>query len=237
MILSINFKFEPIYLIYPVILFGIFIGVRLFLNTIKKKTTLELQDLLYRKRQLFLYLELLNNKRLRIAFSKAELKLLKLEGLLALGSDEEVENIINELDNTKLKKRYKLDFLNKRFTYFVEKNNKKEAKKTYEDLHHLLEKNKHAEAKKILKEAKRILDIYINRDTSLINTLLVEAKETENQVVKGITYYRVAKLYYFLKDNKKAKEYLQEAKPLVVGTYYEGIISEALKDIKILEVK
>ena len=44
-------------------------------------------------------------------------------------------------------------------------------------------KNKHEE-EKILKEAKRILDVYINRDTSLINTLLVEAKETENQVAK-----------------------------------------------------
>ncbi len=237
MILAINFKFEPIYIIYPVILFGIFIGIRIFLFNVKKKTTLELQDLLYRRGQLFLYLELLKNKRLRIAFSKVELKLLKLEGLLALGTDEEVETLIIELDNTKLKKRYKLDFLNKRFTYFVEKNNKKEAKKTYEDLEFLLAKNKHSEAKKILKEAKRVLDIYINRDTSLINTLIVEAKETENQVVKGVNYYRIAKLYYFSKDNKKAKEYLQEAKPLVSGTYYEGIISEALKDIKILEVK
>lgn len=237
MILAINFKFEPIYIIYPVILFGIFIGIRIFLFNVKKKTTLELQDLLYRRGQLFLYLELLKNKRLRIAFSKVELKLLKLEGLLALGTDEEVETLIIELDNTKLKKRYKLDFLNKRFTYFVEKNNKKEAKKTYEDLEFLLAKNKHSEAKKILKEAKRVLDIYINRDTSLINTLIVEAKETENQVVKGVNYYRIAKLYYFSKDNKKAREYLQEAKPLVSGTYYEGIISEALKDIKILEVK
>lgn len=237
MIFAANFKFEPIYLIYPVILFGIFIGVRLFLFTVKKKTTLELQDLLYRKGQLFLYLELLKNKRLRIAFSKVELKLLKLEGLLALGTDEEVENIISELDNTKLKKKYKLDFLNKRFAYYVEKNNKKEAKKTYDDLEFLLAKNKHSEARKILKEAKRVLDIYINRDTSLINTLIIEAKETENQVVRGVNYYRIAKLYYFSKDNKKAKEYLEEARPLVVGTYYEGIINEALKNIKILEIK
>ena len=232
MILAIDFKFEPIYLIYPIILFGIFIGVRIFLFNVKKKTTLELQDLLYKKGQLFLYLELLKNKRLRIAFSKVELKLLKLEGVLALGTDEEVVSVISELDNTKLKKKYKLEFLNKRFAYYVEKNNKKEAKKTYEYLEFILAKNKHSEAKKILKEAKRVLDIYINRDTSLINELIIEAKETENKVVRGINYYRVAKLYYFSLDNKKAKEYLEEAKPLVVGTYYEGIISEALKILK-----
>lgn len=228
---------DALFIIYPIALFLIFMGYKFILFNFKSKTNSQLNHLLYETEQYDLYQLLLENKRLRWFFSKAELELLKLSGFLAESNDAKIMLQIKHIDQLNLNQKMKLDFMSKRFTYYVELGSVKQAQYSYEMLESLLKMKKHPEATKILNEASEVLQVYIKKNVRLISSLIQKADSEPNTIVQGVIYYRIAKLYYFDKKNNSMKTYLEKANKQLKGTYYEQIIKEALINPDILNTK
>lgn len=232
-----SFVFEWIYIIYPVILFILFMGTRLILVKMRRKTDLELQRILFRMKNLFLYEELLKNPRLGLLFTRTEREFLKLNGYMVLGTNNQIVHQFDLLNHQKLSPKMALDLYHKQMTYYIDSVQYEEALISYHKLRDLLIKQKHDQAKKILEEADLIVQIYIHHDPSVMDVLIRQLDQTSNELIKGVIYYRLAKLSYYAKRMKDVESYLKKAEPLLKQTTYEPIIRDAFKDFHILETK
>lgn len=233
----LNIEFSWSYLVYTLFIFLIFIGVRILLNYLRKQTIKQLNNLLYGQENYFLYQELLNNKRLKYIFRKQMLDIMRLNGYLLEGNDKKIVELIEKLDIAKLEPYEKLDYYQKRFSYFVEHRNKEEAKKSLLMLKNLFKKTSNIKVKKLLDEAELIYGIYIKRDTKLINELIEKTKTISDPLIKGITEYRIAKLYYYANNHTEVDYYLAQAKENVLGSYWYPVVIAAQKDHRVLEKK
>ena len=81
-----------------------------------------------------------------------------------------------------------------------------------------------------------IFDIYIRRDTNLIEEL-EQAQMNGQGITGGLTLYRLAKLNFFANNVEKAHTYLIRAKELLVNTAWADIVESALKDMSVLNYK
>ena len=72
------------------------------------------------------------------------------------------------------------------------------------------------------------------KDTKLIKKLDAMASEQTGQV-KGLSLFRIAKLYHFDSNDRKAEEYLNRALKYLEKTAYKAQIIDCLNDLKKLE--
>ena len=188
-----------------------------------------------------LYLELLeNNKRLTFVFRKQIMLLYKLDGYLKTGNDSKIRSIIKELDGTKLEPRDKVEYLQKRMSFFVSVGEADEAKQSYEKLCEYLRSVKADEVEQyrsIIDEGQEIVRVYLDRDVSYMGELLKKAERAEHPVLRGVMYFRLAKLAHFKDDAKEREKYLKLAAETLSGTDYEEIIKQALVKPEIMELK
>lgn len=181
-----------------------------------------------------------NNWHLKLVFRKQVLLLWKLDAYMTLGQREKALETIRKLDKTRLEPRDKLDFYQKRLSFFATENNGDEARASRDQLYNFLKK---AEALKtepyatIMDEADLIIGIYIDHNTGLIKKLIGRAEHTKNDIMRGVTQYRVAKLAFFKEDWALMNTYLNRAGKNLKGTYYEPIIEQAKENPEILRDK
>lgn len=152
------------------------------------------------------------------------------------GADSEIENTVKLLDMMKMTKGESLEYNQKKLSYYCSLGNKDKAQDALKKIENILSKAKGDKAQWLLKESKLIYDIYISRDTKLIREL-EKVQAGQQGATRGLTLYRLAKLYYFDKDNSKAREYLVQAKELLKNTFWFDIAESALKDLSVLNYK
>lgn len=222
--------------LYFAILLMAICSIIFLLNELRKKSTNELEKVLYIQNKPKIYLQLLKNPKLKILYKRSILLQFELNAYLLLGDDFKTENIIKELDVMKMTKGESLEYCQKKLSYYCTGGNKAKALETLNKLECILAKIKGAQTEAIFKESKLIFDIYINQDTKLIKELELTG-EKESGVIRGLTLYRLAKLSYFDQRYNKAKAYLNEAKGLLNNTAWFDIVESALKDMSILNYK
>ena len=188
-----------------------------------------------------LYLERLqNNRRLSWVFRKNEILLMQLDGQMRLGQDAEIERLIRRLDGQRLLPREKVDYLQKRMSFFASIGEVEEAKESFINLTNYLHSVKADEVEKyrvMLEEGEEITQVYLDKNRGYRSTLLAKLDTTTNPIQKGIRLYRLAKLSWFANDETAARGYLAQAKPLLVGSDYAPIIEQAQADPTILAIK
>ncbi len=181
-----------------------------------------------------------NNKRLRMIFRKPILYIWKMEAYMALGQDEKIQECIARLGKMKLEPNDKLEFYQKCISYYAVSCEPERAREYRDLLYGLLERAKALETEpyaSILKEADMIIGVYVDHDVSLIKKLMGRASHTKNDVMRGVTQYRVAKLAYFKGDPELMETYLNRAAKNLKGTRYEPVIAAAMEEPGILAVK
>lgn len=188
-----------------------------------------------------LYLERLeNNRRLKLIYRKPILLLYRLDGYLQKGDDEKALAVIRQLDAMKLEPRDKVEFYQKRMSFFVSVGDEKEARASLERLRNFLcsvQADKVDKYKTILDEGNEIVRVYLDKDVSYMDELLEKAKRTEHPVLRGVMYFRLAKLAWFKGDENERNRYLHQAERTLGGTAYQEIIRQALADPSILDTK
>jgi len=197
---------------------------------LRNKTISELNKVLIIDNNPKLYLDLLNNKRLNLLFNKSALDCFRLKGYLMLNDEKNIIKYFDLLDSSKVAKGDKVEYNALKLSYFAKKGNKQKSKEALDEITKLTEKSRIPQTLKLLEDAQIIYRVYIEKDRKLIDEL---SKELDNQegLQKAITLFRIAKLYYFNNNATKAKEKLNEAKPLAKNSTYELIINECLNDI------
>lgn len=181
-----------------------------------------------------------NNRRLKWLFRKPILMLWKLDCYMALGEDGKARQMIGRLRDSKLEPMDKLELYEKEISFFATTGDGQRAKKALEDLRAFLkeagaDKEKHYAS--ILDEAEIIIGVYVDHNTGLIRKLTGRAEHTKNDIMRGITQYRIAKLAWFKGDTELMQTYLTRAGKNLQGTLYGPIIEAAKNDPSILETK
>ena len=229
--------YKPFIIAFAVMLVLVFALMQLLLYS-RRQAEQELETL--RSSNLKLYLERLeNNKRLALVFRRPILLLYKLDGYLRSGDDDKVRAIIKELDGMKLEPRDKVEYLQKRMSFFVSVLEPEEARASYSRLSAYLVSVKVDTVdlyRTMLDEGEEIIRVYLDRDISYMDELLKKAESTEHPVLRGIMYFRLAKLAHFKGDADSRKKYLELAQRTLGGTDYEQIINSALVSPEILEI-
>ncbi len=210
-----------------------------FLVYARRQAELELDRLF--KSDIKLYLERLeHNKRLGYIFRKPILLLLKLDGYLKTGNDDAIRSLVKELDSIRLEPRDKVEYYQKRMSFFVSVGEADEAKLSFEKLQsylHSVKADEEDRYRTLLDEGQEIIRVYLDRDVSYMAKLKKKAENTEHPVMRGVMYYRLAKLAHFKGDEEQREKYLKAAAKTLSGTDYEEIIKQALIAPEILETK
>lgn len=199
----------------------------------------ELAQLQYANPTLFLE-RLQNNRRLIWVFRKNEILLMQLDGQMRLGQDDQIQRLIKKLDAQRLLPREKVDYLQKRMSFFASIGEVEEAKDSFVKLATFLRSVKADEVEKyriILEEGEEIIQVYLDKNPDYRETLQAKLAATTNPIQKGIRLYRLAKLSWYAHDEIAARGYLAQAKPLLAGSDYAPIIEQAQEDPSILAIK
>ena len=205
-----------------------------FLEKLRRESTLQLDKVLYVDHNPQLYLKLLENKRLRLVYSKTTIKGLQLDAYLMMQDHEKIIETMNILESAPMGKGAKLEFNEKKLSYYCLKGNQVKAKEALDAIHQLLDKVKKDKYQKIVVDSDIIYGIYIDKDVSLIDDLEKQV-ETQEGSTKGITLFRLAKLYLIKQESKRCISMLQQATSLVKGTSYEEIVKECLNNLAKLD--
>ena len=199
----------------------------------------ELAKLQYANPTLFLE-RLQNNRRLTWVFRKSEILLMQLDGQMRLGQDDQIQRLIRILDAQRLLPREKVDYLQKRMSFFASIGEVEEAKDSFVKLATFLRSVKADEVEKyriILEEGEEIIQVYLDKNPDYRETLQAKLAATTNPIQKGIRLYRLAKLLWYAHDETAARGYLAQAKPLLAGSDYAPIIEQAQENPSILAIK
>jgi hypothetical protein len=215
-----------------------FLMIQLTLS-LRVSTEKELERLRFTNPELFLE-RLQNNRRLNWVFRKNELLLMQLDGQMRLGKDAETRRLIETLDSQRLEPREKVEFLQKRMSFFASTGNTTEAKASYKRLDgylHAVKADQVEQYRSILEEGEEIIQVYLDKNPHYRSTLQAKTATTKNPVQKGIRLYRLAKLSWFDGDEESARGYLSQAKPLLQHSDYAPILEQAEEDLSILAIK
>ena len=77
----------------------------------------------------------------------------------------------------------------------------------------------------------------MDHNTGLIKKLIGRAEHTKNDIMRGVTQFRIAKLAWFKGDTEMMELYLNRAGKNLKNTLYAPIIQAAKTDPSILETK
>lgn len=181
-----------------------------------------------------------HNRRLKLLFRKPIMELWKLDAYMALGEDGKARQTISGLRKAKLEPRDKLELYQKELSFFASTGDGERAKQARDDLKAFLKEagaDKEKTYAAILEEADIIIGVYVDHNVGLIKKLTGRAEHTKNDIMRGITQYRIAKLAWFKGDEELMQTYLSRAGKNLQGTWYAPIIEEAKADPRILETK
>ena len=181
-----------------------------------------------------------HNRRLKLLFRRPVLELWKLDACMALGEDGKARQIIDGLRRSKLEPRDKLELYQKEISFFAASGDGERAKQARDDLKAFLKEvgaDKEKAYAAILDEADLIIGVYVEHNTGLIKKLTGRAEHTKNDIMRGITQYRIAKLAWFKGDEAMMQTYLSRAGKNLQGTWYAPIIEQAKADPRVLETK
>ena len=225
----------PIFLIMAVI---VFLLLRLQ-NSLRERSVAEIEHLLIADPALCAE-RLENNKLFRTVFRRPVIALWKLQAYMQLGDDEKIEATLTSLSKMHLEPRDTLEMYQQSLSYYAETGKKEEAIAARDSLRKFIIKAKAQNIepyKTVLEEADTIIGVYVEHNTSLIKKLVGKAEHTKNDLDRGITQYRIAKLAYFKGDEDMVKTYLSRAEKNLKDTAYAEIIKAAQSDYSVLSEK
>ncbi len=226
-------SFNIIYLLVSLFASVILIFI---LRAIQNSALSELGKCLYVDNDSIRYFKMLDNKRLNLILRKGTLLILKLDGYIFINDELNIEKTAQCLENIRLSQAEKLNFYQKYLSFALTKNKSSAAYKALNKLQLLLQNEKDDKLKEILEDSQLLVKIYIEHDVNVISKLkTIENKQSGK--AKGITQYRLAKLFYFKGDNLQVMEYLHKASNNLRETEWSPIIDAAILDRSILEVK
>ena len=221
---------------YLLMLMVIAVLVLYLLRTAQKTAMAELNRVLVQQNDPVRYLEMLGSPRLKLVLRPGTLALLRLDGVLAAGDEAAARQLFEQLPTLRLKPAERLNGLQKALDFYVKRNDAAGAEQALAGLERLLKNEKNPKLQAVLSDAQLLVGVYIRKDAACIAPLK-ELCEAQNGTQRGITLYRLAKLYHAGGQGAAAAQALAAARPLVQGTPWQPLVQAAQADPQLLAVQ
>lgn len=221
---------------YLLILMGVSVGVILLLWLAQRLALKRLSKALYGRGDVAAYNAMLDKLPYRLVLRRATAGLLRLEGAIFSGDAEAVWQAAERLEDLRLKPGEKLSWYRKALAFAVTTGDGRRARQYLERLQALLQNEKDPKLREILDDAQLLVGVYVERDTALAGRLR-ELAGRQQGGRKGLTLYRLAKLYHFAGKPETAAACLREAMDNLEGSAWRQVAARALEDPAILEVE
>lgn len=99
----------------------------------------------------------------------------------------------------------------KMYGFFLENKEQEQASICLEELLRLLKQSKAKNAKSLLREVEQLDAVYLQKNIEWIPILLDGVKQVKDPEYQSILLFRLAKLYYYAKDEENCKQAIIEA--------------------------
>lgn len=176
----------------------------------------------------------LNSALSRLVLRPGTAALLGLEGAIYFGDGDGVMAAAASLEKLRLKAGERLSWYRKMLAFAVTSGNKKLAGDYLQRMEQLLASEKDPDLQKVLEDARLLVGVYLSRDTSLIPAL-EQLAEQQKGSRKGLSQYRLAKLYHYSNKPEKATAALRLAEENLEGSPWQQVARRALEDVTVLE--
>lgn len=220
---------------YLLVLVAISVGILLLLYFAQKAALKKLSSAL-QNGEMEQYNKLLASWPYKLVLRRTTVALLQLEGAVYAGDDEAVWQAAEALDGLKLRPEEKLHGYQMALSCAVTGHNAEQAHTYIAKLQQLLKGEKDEKLQEVLADAELLVAVYLDKDVSKIKVLQA-LEEKQQGTRKGLTQYRLAKLYHFAKQDDAAEDCLASAAENLAGTAWHKVVLEAKKDKTVLEVK
>lgn len=159
-----------------------------------------------RKREEFY--AVLNSNRAKFNFSKFTIEFMKFNYECDFGDYQIIKEQYLKFKDIRLNSQNLIALNLKMFHCSIQAKDYKFSSSIKDILVSVLKKKKDEQSKIILGEVEQIHKIYVEKDTSLIPDLESSFEECDNNNIKALLSFRLAKLYHFINDERKVNKYL-----------------------------
>jgi len=217
-----------IYLVITIIIALIFI----IFYRIKKSYLQKISKLLYKDNNPDAFLQEIDSFASKLFFNKKVRLQRKLDAYVMKHDLDSAMEILKQLEGLRLSFGQKVSLYEKEVNFYIEN---KMYEQAVEANNKIQELNKQVEIKdlqKIADECNFLIKVYVDKDPTVVNELIEFAENSGNDAVKGLFYFRAAKLYYYKQDNKMVEKYLEKAYNLLHKSAWGPYIDECIKNHK-----
>lgn len=178
------------------------------------------------------YYEILDSKKCAYAYPAFNREYMRLSGYLAEGKDDKIEAQINELKNLQLSPKQKASVASRAFYYYLEKENKVQAKRMLEFGKGVIDdatyQNMVIQNSILLKKESK----YINECQKMLDSLWDGKSEIDekDKYAVGTLQYMIGLQYAYKNNQDKMIDYFNKALENLKGTLYEDKIKKIVKD-------
>ena len=167
----------------------------------------------------------------KIFIPKRERLIMMIEPYILQNNDAALNEVVSELNQLKLSDYNRIGINQKLLEYYALHGQGRKAESIYDESKIILAKEPFKSDEKyqsILLEAEQMIEIYARRNGAYLTNEKKLAEAADHGPIKGIYYYRCAKLAYYNDDKKQMKNYLESAKTECRGSQLEKNIDRIL---------
>lgn len=190
-------------LVMLVILIVLLLAAEVMIKLLAKKYMDQMAECLYKK-DLAAFDALTGKKLVQLTVPPFNFHYMRLQRYYMVNDEKNIEKIFEMFDQVKLNGQQKTEVLVNGFQYYLNKKNKEKASSYLEKL-----KNTNID-QQVITNYERLIRVFIDDDTSLLETLLEETEGLEDRY-KGNNEYMIARIYQNLHKKDLAKEYQRRA--------------------------
>lgn len=221
----------PTWTVYLVITIIIALAFIIFYR-IKKSYLQKISKLLYKDNKPDEFLKEIDSFSSKLFFNKKVRLQRKLDAYVMKHDIDSAIEILKELEGLRLSFGQKVSLYEKEVNFYVQNKMYKQAEEANNNIQELNKKVEIPDLQKIADECNFLIKVYVDKDSSIVNDLIDFAEKSGNESVKGLFYFRAAKLYYYKQDNKMVDKYLDKSYNLLHKTAFGPYLEECKKDHK-----
>lgn len=157
------------------------------------------------------FIDLLNSAYCKFVFSKFTLEFMKLNYYLDEKQYQKAKSLLKNFNGMNLKYKDMIALNLRMFNSAIEAKDYALASNLKEILLKALNKKADENSKVIAGEIIQIDKIYIQKDVTLLDDLLEALDQCEEDSIKSLLSFRIAKLYHYMNQEDKVDQYLKNA--------------------------
>lgn len=219
------------YIIVGLVLLVIVVFYQVFYNRFARSLT----TLLYKDFNAPAFLKKLESPQSKIFMNKKRRFMFYVDAYIFLNDEQKMNELFEKNQNLKFSYGQQVSLNMKLFQFFIDTKNYDQATEHYNNLKQLSSMIKNKKMDATMDNANMLYEVEIKKNPKYLKTILEKINEADNDMIKGIYYYRAAKCAHLGGNQKATDKYLKKSKHLTKKTIFSNQIDKAMKDHSVLD--